>query len=66
MAAGRWGSIMTCFWGHNWPKWSEPRVEQFSERTDPSLPWKPRRLTVQDRTCQDCGEYDIRHVQVRE
>ena len=56
---------MTCFWGHKWPKWSAPRTQQMVERGSYDEPWKPRNITIQDRTCEACGQYEVRRVVIK-
>lgn len=60
-----------CQFGHAWAKWSAPQLRDFQERVwseNDNLPpeWRPRKILVQERTCERCGLYQVRHVKLQE
>lgn len=44
---------MSCFFTHRWPKWSQPHEAEDKWGED---------ITVQSRTCPDCGKIAVRRV----
>lgn len=56
---------MFCAFGfHSWSLWSKPKTKEIVERQTPLEAWKPRTVTVQERTCDDCGEHQVRRVPI--